>query len=274
MDGTEKESRFMTVNPAAIRFKRRNSGFTIAELLIVVAIIGVLVAIAIPIFTSSLENAKAGTCQANRRSMYAEVVTTAMDGKKTELEVFNSMNPADLGYTCPDNGTWAWNEATRSIDCIAHPSETEDPNITTTKSYLEEWNKFVEEYSSDPAHSTTKYNNDKMRAAFFEKYGGSVPKISFDGKDYDVQPFYQQGSKEAWLFAKVGTGNGWNANFVFDPTDGSWYRCLKADGKTPTNATIMFQDIKDLHSYTTGEKSDQWGNKWEKVDNPQITGIS
>ncbi|WP_044916211.1 type IV pilin protein [Oribacterium sp. FC2011] len=57
-------------------FKKINKkGFTLAELLIVVAIIGVLVAISIPIFTSQLEKAREATDLANLRSLYAE--TTA-----------------------------------------------------------------------------------------------------------------------------------------------------------------------------------------------------
>lgn len=51
---------------------RKKKGFTLAELLIVVAIIGVLVAISIPIFTSQLEKARQATTQANLRSAYAE----------------------------------------------------------------------------------------------------------------------------------------------------------------------------------------------------------
>jgi prepilin-type N-terminal cleavage/methylation domain-containing protein len=51
---------------------RNRKGFTLAELLIVVAIIGVLVAISIPIFTSQLEKARRATTQANLRSAYAE----------------------------------------------------------------------------------------------------------------------------------------------------------------------------------------------------------
>ena len=50
-------------------------GFTLAELLIVVAIIAVLVAIAIPVFTSQLEKSKEATDLANIRSAYAEVMT-------------------------------------------------------------------------------------------------------------------------------------------------------------------------------------------------------
>ena len=54
--------------------KMNKKGFTLAELLIVVAIIAVLVAIAIPVFTAQLEKSKESTDMANVRSAYAEVV--------------------------------------------------------------------------------------------------------------------------------------------------------------------------------------------------------
>ena len=57
---------------------RNKKGFTLAELLIVVAIIAVLVAIAIPVFTSQLEKSKEATDQANIRSAYAEVMAAAL----------------------------------------------------------------------------------------------------------------------------------------------------------------------------------------------------
>lgn len=48
-------------------------GFTLAELLIVVAIIAVLVAIAIPVFTKQLHNARVAADVANCRAYYAEL---------------------------------------------------------------------------------------------------------------------------------------------------------------------------------------------------------
>lgn len=48
-------------------------GFTLAELLIVVAIVAVLVAIAIPVFTKQLHNVRVAADVANVRAYYAEL---------------------------------------------------------------------------------------------------------------------------------------------------------------------------------------------------------
>ena len=62
-------------------FKKLNKkGFTLAELLVVVAIIGVLVAISIPIFTSQLEKARDAVSVANLRAAYAEASTQYLTG--------------------------------------------------------------------------------------------------------------------------------------------------------------------------------------------------
>lgn len=57
--------------------KKNNSmkGFTLAELLVVVAIIAVLVAVSIPVFTGKLERARETTDIANMRAAKAAAVT-------------------------------------------------------------------------------------------------------------------------------------------------------------------------------------------------------
>lgn len=54
---------------------KRNRGFTLMEMLIVVAIVAVLAAIAIPVFNGSLHKAKVAADMANVRAYYAELQT-------------------------------------------------------------------------------------------------------------------------------------------------------------------------------------------------------
>ena len=64
--------------------KNNKKGFTLAELLIVVAIIGVLVAVSIPIFTAQLKKAKLATNQANARAGYAACVAALLENNMSE----------------------------------------------------------------------------------------------------------------------------------------------------------------------------------------------
>ena len=59
--------------------RKLNKGFTLAELLIVVAIIGVLVAISIPIFNNQLKKARFATNVANARAAYAAAIAQYID---------------------------------------------------------------------------------------------------------------------------------------------------------------------------------------------------
>ena len=56
--------------------KNNKKGFTLAELLIVVAIIAVLTAIAIPVFSKQLEKSREATDVANVRSAYATLMAS------------------------------------------------------------------------------------------------------------------------------------------------------------------------------------------------------
>lgn len=65
------------------RIRKEREGFTLAELLIVVAIIAVLVAIAIPVFSAQLEKSREATDLANLRSAYAEASAAVLTGENT-----------------------------------------------------------------------------------------------------------------------------------------------------------------------------------------------
>ena len=60
--------------------KLNKKGFTLAELLIVIAIIAILIAIAIPAFSASLHRANIATDHANIRNAYAIARTAELTG--------------------------------------------------------------------------------------------------------------------------------------------------------------------------------------------------
>ena len=83
--------------------KMNKKGFTLAELLIVVAIIAVLVAISIPIFSAQLEKAKEATDMANIRSAYAEVVANYLGDSTKDYEISVDLKSDTSNYKSDEN---------------------------------------------------------------------------------------------------------------------------------------------------------------------------
>lgn len=86
--------------------KQNKNGFTLMEMLIVIAIIAVLIAVAIPVFASQLEKTREATDLANVRSAYAQVSTEALLGDseatvtvdlKQKQADWQSVDPVNIG---------------------------------------------------------------------------------------------------------------------------------------------------------------------------------
>ena len=84
--------------------KQNKNGFTLMEMLIVIAIIAVLIAVAIPVFASQLEKTREATDLANVRSAYAQVSTEALLGdSETTVTVNLKQKQADWQSVDPVN---------------------------------------------------------------------------------------------------------------------------------------------------------------------------
>ena len=104
------------------KVKENKKGFTLAELLIVVAIIAVLVAISIPIFTNQLEKSRDAVSVANIRAAYAEAQTLAMTATKD-------------GETS-GNATWDATAHTVTVTKVAIKGKKADDNFSGLASEL------------------------------------------------------------------------------------------------------------------------------------------
>lgn len=85
---------------------RQKKGFTLAELLIVVAIIAVLVAIAIPVFSGKLEKARRAVDMHTARSIESILLAAVNDGT---VEIRAASSKAEVGIwvlICRDKNSW------------------------------------------------------------------------------------------------------------------------------------------------------------------------
>lgn len=150
---------------AGILMKQNKNGFTLMEMLIVIAIIAVLIAVAIPVFASQLEKAREATDLANVRSAYAQVSTEALLGdSETTVTVDLKQKQADWQSVDPVN-----------IGGIVHSKSQGDtenwkgvaePNGTCVVSYKEDYG-IILNWSGKADPSTPKYPFNTNETDFF-----------------------------------------------------------------------------------------------------------
>ena len=116
---------------------KNKEGFTLAELLIVVAIIAVLVAVSIPIFTSQLKKARLATNQANARAAYA-MATAQYLAEDSSPAAAVSYEYTVSGATLGDQATGGTPTITTAIDKWS-VSDTIGTNIVAGEKTADKW---------------------------------------------------------------------------------------------------------------------------------------
>lgn len=213
--------------------RRHTAGFTLAELLVVVAIVAVLVAVAIPVFTGALGNTEEATCAANRRSVKS-MYTNAwlLDQNQNQQTLFGNcvaqIKKQNNDVLCPSEGNYTATFTSNGaviIKCDVHGLGLDDELGSWLATYKGP-------YSGDES-ARKAYAADKGLTSWHSVKG-------LDEETYYLQfKSYNNSAANAFLYAgptsTIENSNSWRAKYICDNnglygTPGQWYELPKVEG--------------------------------------------
>lgn len=241
---------------------KRQTGFTLVELVIVIAVLGILAGLAIPYFMEAREEAAKKECLANRTQILRMFHAQQAAGYSSDLTTFltEAIEETDNKYftfapKCADGGKYKV-----KVDFVTCDFPGHDEDLLAASSIpediLKKFNDMIDSFYKDGvldkdalnkllgitnANDKTLNSNSLMREAFFKKYGGWIEGIGVDGI-----PIYFKFHKTVdgiLVYANrkshFENGGDWDANYVYNASTSKWYY----GGKNTTNVMNINNDV-------------------------------
>lgn len=95
-----------------LELRKHTGGFTLVEIMVVVLIIGIILAIAIPNFIKASESSRTKVCVSNLKKIQAAKQQWAMDNKRavtstpTTTDLYGAGRYIETAPTCPAGGVY------------------------------------------------------------------------------------------------------------------------------------------------------------------------
>ncbi len=169
---------------------KKNKGFTLAELLIIVAIISILVGISIPVFSMQLEKSRRAVDMANARSIIAALKSGMNTGEieftsKTAIDAHDRENKSCIAIVISKNNMNCFVSGETKIEGLTYENDT--TSFLRIKNYLK--NCGIKNYSLSSKNS----NNDGWAFYTVFLYSDGTSRIasgtSDDSSEYKEDTF-------------------------------------------------------------------------------------
>lgn len=181
---------------SALVHKRNEHGFTMAELLVVVAVIAVLVAIAIPVFTTQLEKSRRAVDLSNSRDVVAALKTGYLSG---DIVFPPNSTSSDRCVVVLSTQPRLDYYASGDVKIQGHEWEydkSNGENYRRVREYLESCGIKAGEGSSFAAHAQSADDGGWRSWAVILLADGSTRVVSFKTADFSIDS--TDGKLETW----------------------------------------------------------------------------